>query len=91
MHYTGQTSRNLATRIKEHRSAIRNYNMKASILASHCVDAGHMFDLAETKILSNASSWTTRLFKKPWLSNTNSIDKCIELQPVYSVLREAIE
>ncbi len=36
--YTGQTSRKLTTRIKEHRSAIRNCNVKASLMNSHCVD-----------------------------------------------------
>ncbi len=85
-YYTGQTSRRLATRTKEHRSAIRNCNVKASLMASHCVDTGHSFDLAETKILSHANSRTARLFKEAWLSNKNSIHKCIELPQAYSVL-----
>ncbi len=67
--YTGQTSRRLATRIKEHRSAIRNCNVKGSLMASHCVDTSHSFDPAETKILSHANSWAARLFKEAWLSN----------------------
>ncbi len=40
--YTGQTSRKHATRINEHRSAVRNCNVKASLMASHCVDTGHI-------------------------------------------------
>ncbi len=88
--YTGQTSRKLATRLKEHRSAIRNCNIKASLMAAHCVYTGHGFNLAEAKILSHASSWTARLFKEAWLSNGNSINKCIELPQAYSVLRAAI-
>ncbi len=67
--YTGQTSRRLVTRIKEHRSAIISCNVKASLMVSHCVDTGHSFDLAKTKILSHDSSWTARLFKEAWLSN----------------------
>ncbi len=89
--YTGQTSRRLATRIKEHQSAIRNYNVEASLMASHCVDIDHSSDIAETKILSHASSWTARLFKEAWLSNKNSINKCIELPLAYLVLRATIE
>ncbi len=58
--YTEQTSRKLATRIKGHRSALRNCNFKASLMASHCVDTGHIYDLAETKIFSHASSWAAR-------------------------------
>ncbi len=33
--YTGQTSSKIATRLKEHRSAIRNCNIKASLMAAH--------------------------------------------------------
>ncbi len=59
-------------------------------MAAHCVDTGHDFNLAETKILSHAGSWTARLIKEAWLSNENLINKCIELQHAYSVLRAAI-
>ncbi len=85
--YTGQTSRKLTTglRIKEHRPAIRNCNVKTSLMAPHCVDTGRIFDFDETKILSHANSWTTRLLKEAWLSNKNSINKCIELPQAYSV------
>ncbi len=38
--YTGQASRKLATRIIEHRSAIRNCNVRAFPMASHYVDTG---------------------------------------------------
>ncbi len=88
--YTGQTSKKLATRLKEHRSAIRNCNIKASLMAAHRMDTGHDFNLAEAKILSHASSWTARIFKEAWLSNENSINKCIDLPQAYSVLRAAI-
>ncbi len=62
--YTGQTSRRLATRIKEHRSGIRNGNVKAFLMASHCVDTGHTFDLAETKILSHGFSAGPHAYSK---------------------------
>ncbi len=88
--YTAQISRKLATRLKEHRSAIRNCNIKAPLMAAHCVDTGHDLNLAEAKILSHTSSWTARLFKEAWLSNVNSINKCIELPQAYSVWRAAI-
>ncbi len=38
--YAGQTSRKLATRVEDHRSAIRNRHVKTSLMASHCVDTG---------------------------------------------------
>ncbi len=43
---------------------IRNCNIKSS----HCVDTGHNFDLAETKILIHGKSWSARLSKEAWLS-----------------------
>ncbi len=89
--YTGQTSKKLATRAKAHWSALRNCDLKTSLMASHFVDTGHIFDLDETNILSHTNSWTTRLFKEAWLSSRNSINKCIELPQACSVLRAAIE
>ncbi len=59
--YTGQTPRKLSTRLNETPSAIRNCNIKASLMATHCVDTGQDFNLAEAKILSHASSWTAKL------------------------------
>ncbi len=61
---TGLTSRKLATRLKGHRSAIRNYNIKASLMAAHCADTGHDFYLAEAEILCQASDRTARFLKK---------------------------
>ncbi len=48
-------------------------------MAAHCADTGHDFNLVEAKFLTHASSWTARPFKEAWLSNENSINKCIEL------------
>ncbi len=64
---------------------------QASLMASHCVDTGHIFDLAKITIRRHASSWTARLFKEGWLSYKNSINKCIQLPQAYSVLRAEIE
>ncbi len=83
---TGQTSRKLATRIKKQRSSIRNCDMKAPFIAPHFVDTGHIFDLAETRILSHANNWTARLLKETRLSNKNSTNKWIELPKTLSVL-----
>ncbi len=59
--YTGQTSRKLATRIKEHRSAIRKCNVKTSRMASQCVDTGHIFHLDETKIFSHEMKFGSQI------------------------------
>ncbi len=57
--YTGQTSRKLPTRIKEHWAGLKNCNVKATLMISHCADTGRNIDLAETKILSHISSWVS--------------------------------
>ncbi len=87
---TEPSARKLATLLKEHRSVIRNCNIKASLMAARCVDTGHDVNLVETKILGHVNSWTARLFKEAWLRNKNSINKCTELPRSYSVLRVAI-
>ncbi len=76
-----------ATRLKEHKAAKGNCNIQASLVAPHCVDTGHNFDLAETRILTHTNSWTARLIKQVWLMNIN---KCIELPQACSVLRAKI-
>ncbi len=47
-------------------------------MAKHCVNSGHDFNLAGTKIFSHVNSWPTKLLKetakKP--SNKKSINKC---------------
>ncbi len=74
------TSRGIATRLKEHSAAIRNYTIEALFMASQREDTAHDIDLTKVKILSHAISWTTSSFKEAWLSNENSIEKChIEL------------
>ncbi len=55
----------LATRINEQRSAVRNCNV-----ALHCVDTGHIFYLAETKILNHSSSWTAPTVKSRFIGNS---------------------
>ncbi len=46
--------------------ALKNFNIKVALMASHRVDTGHTFDHAETKILSHANNWTARAFKEAW-------------------------
>ncbi len=48
--------------LKEHRAAVRNRNMLASLKASQCVDTGHNF--VEPKILNHANNWTARFLNK---------------------------
>ncbi len=62
--YTGQTSRKLATRIKQHRPNIRDCNVKTALMASHCEGTDHVFDPDETKVLNHTNSLTARLFKE---------------------------
>ncbi len=75
----------------KHNLQIIEATPQAFLMASHCVDTGHIFGLAEISIRSHASSWAARLFKEAWLSNKNSLNKCIKLPQAYSVLRAAIE
>ncbi len=75
--YTGQASRTLASRIQDPRMAIRDLNIKAALMASFGVNGGHHINLAETKILNHANSWTVRFLKK-CASATKTWSNCSE-------------
>jgi len=59
--YVGQTKRQLATRIKEHKG---DYNKKIgtlSVISNHRLKNNHEFNWGETRILDKELSYTKRL------------------------------
>ncbi|XP_018569462.1 uncharacterized protein LOC108909566 [Anoplophora glabripennis] len=49
--YIGQTGRHINTRLKEHKSHLKNNNWKKSAVAEHRADAGHTVDLSEANMV----------------------------------------
>lgn len=59
--YVGQTSRQLRTRISEHRNDIRRNNTTHSVITEHRLEFDHDFDWDNVKILDNERFLSKRL------------------------------
>ncbi|XP_059499415.1 uncharacterized protein LOC125448232 isoform X2 [Stegostoma tigrinum] len=86
-HYVGQTGRKLATRIHEHQLATKRHD-PLSRVSLHTDEEGHHFDWDKTSILGQAKQRHAREFREAWHSNRNSINKHIDLEPIYHSLRK---
>jgi len=59
--YTGQTKRQLQTRVKEHYNNIKLDSTKHSVISEHILKYNHMFDWNNVKILDTESNYNRRL------------------------------
>nr|VZI04456.1 unnamed protein product [Spirometra erinaceieuropaei] len=85
-HYTGQAGRRLSSRILEHKRAVRRGDPLSQV-ATHTLEEGHEFDFANTRILARAGNKTGRELLEAWVSDTNSINRHIDLPACYHALR----
>ena len=84
--YVGQTGRRLSTRIHEHQLAVRRHDL-SSLISIHEDAEGHQFNLDEVKILARANTRRKREFMEAWHSTLNSINRHIDIEPIYEPLR----
>ena len=84
--YVGQTGRKLATRLHEHQLAVRRHD-QLSLISVHEDGEGHTFNWMATKILAEAKSKHAREFLEAWFSTNESINKHVDLEPIYEPLR----
>jgi len=69
--YVGQTKRQLATRIKEHKKDINKKNGALSVISNHRLEKNE-FNWRETKILDTESSYNKRLVSEMVFIKTQS-------------------
>ncbi|XP_072420853.1 uncharacterized protein [Chiloscyllium punctatum] len=81
-HYIRQTGRQLTNRIHEHQLATKRHD-QLSLVATHTDDKQHEFDWDNTTITGQAKQRTAREFLEAWHSSTDSINKHIDLDPIY--------
>ena len=62
----GQTSRQLSTRLKEHKRAVRSADFYASVLAEHAWNQRHPIDWDEATVLTSESNFHRRLTLELW-------------------------
>ncbi|GAA50332.1 hypothetical protein CLF_104383 [Clonorchis sinensis] len=85
-HYVGQTGRKLATRIHEHKLASRRHD-PMSLVSIHEDREGHKFNWNNVQILAHTRTKREREFAEAWYSTQKSINKHIDIDPVYQPLR----
>ena len=64
--YVGQTSRQLSTRLQEHKRAVRTANFNASVLAEHAWNQYHPIDWDKATVLTSESNLHRRLTLESW-------------------------
>ncbi|GAA55505.1 hypothetical protein CLF_108196 [Clonorchis sinensis] len=84
--YIGQTGRKLSTRIHEHKLATERHD-QFSLISVHKDQEGHEFDWSGVHILGQARTKKEREFIEAWYSTKGSINKHIEIDPIYQQLR----
>ncbi|GAA57554.1 hypothetical protein CLF_112885 [Clonorchis sinensis] len=84
--YIGQTGRKLSTRIHEHKLATERRD-QFSLISVHKDQEGHEFDWSGVHILGQARTKKEREFIEAWYSTKGSINKHIEIDPIYQQLR----
>ena len=70
--YTGQTKRDLKSRLSEHKRAVKYQRPEKSALCEHSITLDHIIDWNEATILSTEKDYTVRLFAESWLINKSS-------------------
>ena len=72
--------------MKEHQQAV-NKNDPLSHIAKHRRETGHTMDIDNPAILYNEKNLNRRLFLESWATNDNTINRCRELNDIYSALK----
>ena len=75
--YIGQTERNVNTRLKEHKRAVKNMDAEKSALCAHMLDADHHINWNETKILKCETNYYQRTTAESCFINIKSKDKVV--------------
>ena len=64
--YVGQTDRNFACRLKEHRRAFKNTDDIRSAVAEHAFNTGHSIDWGNARVIDMCHHHHTRLLLESW-------------------------
>jgi hypothetical protein len=87
--YVGETSKRLKSRIHEHELCVKRKDI-LSLVAQHGCENNHTFNFSEAKVIGTAKSKSSRLLKESWLTNENSINRHVNLDPAYQALRHQL-
>ncbi|BHF85752.1 hypothetical protein SprV_1002892400 [Sparganum proliferum] len=84
--YCGMTDKRLRTRMHEHTLAVRRKDVRSHV-AMHCLENNHTFDFDGAQVLGRAECKLAREVIEAWKSDTNSINRSIDLPAPYEAVR----
>ncbi|BHF83737.1 hypothetical protein SprV_0902688300 [Sparganum proliferum] len=84
--YCGMTDKRLRTRMHKHTLAVRRKDVRSHV-AMHCLENNHTFDFDGAQVLGRAESKLAREVIEAWKSDTNSINRSIDLPAPYEAVR----
>ncbi|BHF70018.1 hypothetical protein SprV_0301306700 [Sparganum proliferum] len=84
--YCGMTDKRLRTRMHEHTLAVRRKEVRSHV-AMRCLENNHTFDFDGAQVLGRAESKLAREVIEAWKSDTNSINRSIDLPAPYEAVR----
>ena len=64
--YIGQTGRSLDHRLREHRQALKNGDLRSSALAEHVFSSNHQVDLSKAMVTDTHNHTQTRCMLESW-------------------------
>ncbi|BHF63359.1 Membrane-associated guanylate kinase, WW and PDZ domain-containing protein 3 [Sparganum proliferum] len=76
--YCGMADKRLRTRMHEHTLAVRRKDVRSHV-AMHCPENNHTFDFDGAQVIGRAESKLAREVIEAWKSDTNSINRSIDL------------
>ncbi len=85
--YVGQTRRQLSTRVKEHKGAVRRQD-ENFLLALHCLTTGHASDWDRASVIGKGTTKHARDFIKAWNTTSTCVNQCVTLDPGYRAIRD---
>ena len=85
-HYVSQTEGKLSTHLHEHKLAVKRYD-QFSLISVHQDQHGHTFNWETVEVLSQAKQKHAREFLEAWFSSHQSINRHIDIEPIYGPLR----
>lgn len=82
--YVGETGKQLATRLHEHKLALRRADPKSQIW-NHCAETGHEVDIDRAKIVARARAKGERLVLEALFSN-QSFNRHVDIDTHYPII-----
>ena len=64
--YVGQTGRSLGLRLKEHKRALKNFDVTSSGLSEHALESGHRVAWTKAAVVNSHPKKSNRMFLESW-------------------------